>query len=329
MAIVILLCNSYTSSKNKHLKVNLKCLSQATNEYFSNMKILLTGSNGFLGQHLTQFLSDKGYDVLAVSRGAQRIPVGKFLYQSVDLTQKQSVKQAFDAFKPELVIHAAAMSKPDECHLDQAACLLHNVTATEHLVECAARTAARFLYVSTDFIFGENGPHSETAVPNPLNFYGKSKWMAEEKLRASGLNYHIIRPVFIYGKHWEGMRPSFIQWVDQNLSAGKPIKVVADQLRTPSYVQDLCKGIELVFSGPNNIEYHLAGKDIISPFEMALTVARVRNLDSNLITAVTADSFPELVQRAKFSGLKIDKAVQELGYAPVDFETGVRWSFDL
>jgi dTDP-4-dehydrorhamnose reductase len=255
--------------------------------------------------------------------------VGKFLYEAVDLTQKQSVSHSFDAFKPNMVIHSAAMSKPDECHLDQAACLLHNVTATENLLDGASRTGARFLYLSTDFIFGENGPHAETTIPNPLNFYGKSKLIAEEKVKAAGLDYHIVRPVFIYGKHWEGMRPSFIQWVDQNLSADKPIKVVSDQLRTPSYVQDLCKGIELVFSGSANTEYHLAGKDRISPYEMALTVAKVRHLDTHLITPVTADSFPELVQRAKFSGLKIDKAVQELGYDPVDFETGVRLSFGL
>ncbi|OYU54541.1 MAG: NAD(P)-dependent oxidoreductase [Chitinophagaceae bacterium BSSC1] len=325
----MVLCISYTSSKNKQLKLILKCLSLSTNEYFSNMKILVTGSNGFLGQHLTQFLVEKGHQVLALSRGAQRIPVGKFLYQSVDLSQKEAVSQSFEAFKPDLLIHSAAMSKPDECHLDQAACLLHNVTATEHLLAEASKTGARMLYVSTDFIFGENGPHAETAIPNPLNFYGQSKLMAEEIVRASGLDYHIVRPVFIYGKYWEGMRPSFIQWVAQNLEAGKHIKVVSDQLRTPSYVLDLCKGIELVFSGPTNTEYHLAGKDRISPYEMALTVARVKNLDASLITAVTADSFPELVQRAKFSGLKIDKAVQELGYAPVDFETGVRLSFDL
>lgn len=325
----MVLCISYTSSKNKQLKLILKCLSLGTNEYFSNMKILVTGSNGFLGQHLALFLVEKGHQVLALSKGAQRIPVGNFIYQTVELTQKVAVNQAFETFQPHLVIHSAAMSKPDECHLDQVACLLHNVTATEHLIEAASKTSARMLYVSTDFIFGENGPHAETTIPNPLNFYGQSKLMAEEKVRASGLDYHIIRPVFIYGKYWEGMRPSFIQWVAQNLEAGKPIKVVSDQLRTPSYVQDLCKGIELVFSGPSNTEYHLAGKDRISPYEMALTVARVKNLDVSLITAVTADSFPELVQRAKFSGLKIDKAVQELGYDPVDFETGVRLSFGL
>lgn len=289
---------------------------------------MITGSNGFLGQHLTQFLADKGHDILALSRGAQRIPVGNFTYQSVDLTQKEAIKQLFDIFKPQLVIHAAAMSKPDECHVDQAACLLHNVTATEHLIAGARISGARMLYVSTDFIFGENGPHPENAIPQPLNFYGQSKLMAEERVRASGLDYQIVRPVFIYGKFWEGMRPSFIQWVAQNLLAGKPIKVVSDQMRTPTYVQDLCKGIELVFSGTKNTEYHLAGKDFVSPYEMALTVARVKKLDTNLITAVTADSFPELVQRAKFSGLKIDRAVQELGYAPVDFETGVRLSFE-
>ena len=324
----MVLCISYTSSKNKQLKVNPKCLSISTNLYFSNMKMMITGSNGFLGQHLTHFLAAKNHQIMALSKGEQRIPVGNFSYCSVDLTHEHSLAAAFRSFVPELVIHCAAMSKPDECHQNQAECLLHNVTATENLLTHSSKVGARFLYVSTDFIFGENGPHSEDTLPDPLNFYGKSKLMAEDRVRAAGLDYHIVRPVFIYGKTWLGMRPSFIQWVSQNLEAGKSIKVVTDQLRTPSYVLDLCKGIELVFNGPVGTEYHLAGKDQLSPYEMALIVARVRNLDAGLITPVNADNFPEIVTRAKHSGLKIDKAVEELGYSPVDFETGVLLSFE-
>lgn len=228
---------------------------------------------------------------------------------------------------PDAVVHTAAMSKPDECQQDPEKCLLYNVKATSYLINAAQNTNTHFIYMSTDFIFGENGPHSETDDPGPLNFYGESKLMAERLVNQSTTDHCIIRPVFIYGKCWEGMRPSFLHWVKNNLEQGKAIKVVTDQSRTPTYVGDLCKGIEQILLQRTGGVYHLAGKNILSPYAMAVTVAGVLGLNGSLIEPVTSATFPEPVRRSKRSGLKIDKAIRELNYAPVDFEEGVRLSF--
>lgn len=292
------------------------------------MKIIVTGANGFLGQHLSIFLADKGFEVHAVSRGERRIPVAKNIcYHSAELTSVREITAFVEAVKPVAIVHAAALSKPDECNDDKEKCIRHNVDVTQYLVDAARKNNIYVIYISTDFVFGENGPHSEADVPAPLNFYGESKLMAEELVMNSGIDYAIVRPVFIYGRCWEGMRPSFLHWVKNNLEQRKPIKVVTDQSRTPTYVEDLCKGITQLIAGRTKGVYHLAGKNIISPYEMALTVAKVLQLDSTLIEPVTADTFPEPVRRAKRSGLKIDKAVRELGYDPVGFEEGVRRSF--
>lgn len=291
------------------------------------MKVLITGANGFLGQHLSLYMHKEQYDVSAISRGEKRIPLLELPFYSVDLTDKMQVFAIIDKIKPETIIHTAAMSKPDECHTDREACLQNNVTATQNLVDAANRVSARFIYFSTDFIFGEGGPHAENTPPNPLNFYGESKLMAERIVQNSGLEKNIVRPVFIYGAHWEGMRPSFIQWVKQNLEANKPIKVVTDQKRTPTYVGDICKGIDLLLHSKSTETFHFAGADIISPYEMALTVANVLDLPKDLILPVTADTFPEIVKRAKDSGLTIENAKNILGYQPLSFEEGVRMSF--
>ena len=291
------------------------------------MKVLITGANGFLGQHLSLYMDKVKYDVTAISRGEKRIPLPELPFYSVDLTDKMQVFAIIDKIKPDTIIHTAAMSKPDECHTDREACLLNNVTATQNLVDAAKRVSARFIYFSTDFIFGEGGPHAENTPPNPLNFYGESKLMAEQIVKNSGLSSNIVRPVFIYGAHWEGMRPSFIQWVKQNLEANKPIKVVTDQKRTPTYVGDICKGIDLLLQTNSAEIYHFAGSDIISPYEMALIVAKVLGLQEDLIQPVTADTFPEIVKRAKDSGLTIENAKNLLGFEPLSFEEGVRTSF--
>ncbi len=294
------------------------------------MKIMITGTNGFLGQHLTVFFAGKGFEVFAVSRGENRIyEKYKFEYLSVDLTNKAAVAHVLNHVKPDVVIHNAAMSKPDECHNNRENCLLQNVQVTQYLLDACKKLKPYFIYVSTDFVFGEDGPHSEKDATGPLNFYGESKLMAEKAVQQSGLPNAIMRPVFIYGEVWQDMRSNFLYWVKDSLQQNKPIKVVSDQQRTPTYVNDICNGLLAMINKKANGIFHLAGKDIVSPYDMAVTVAKVLNLDASLIEAVTSETFPEPVQRAKKSGLKIDKAIKELGYNPVNFEEGVRLSFGL
>lgn len=292
------------------------------------MKIIVTGANGFLGQHLCLSLSSEGFQVHALSRGECRIPASEnIFYHAAELTDVRNVQMVMDRVRPDVIVHTAAMSKPDECHTDREKCIDCNVRATGYLLDAARKTNAYFVYTSTDFIFGENGPHAEDDQADPLNFYGESKLQAEQLVSRSGLDHAIVRPVFIYGKCWEGIRPSFIHWVKNNLEQEKSIKVVTDQSRTPTYVGDLCKGITSLIKNRIQGTYHLAGKNILSPYDMAITVARILKLDASLIEPVTSDTFPEPVRRAKRSGLKIDKAIAELGYAPVAFEEGVRLSF--
>lgn len=295
------------------------------------MNVLITGANGFLGQHLTLFLAKRDNTVAACSRGECRIPQEySFDYFTVDLTDETSVKKLVAETKPAVIIHTAAMSKPDECNEQRAKCLLHNVEVTRYLVDAALQLDLKphFLYISTDFVFGEDGPHSEDEEKGPLNFYGESKLMSENMVAASGLCYAVVRPVFIYGKVWPGLRPSFLHWVKQNLEAGKNIKVVSDQRRTPTYVEDICKGIYAIVQQRQTGVFHLAGKDVISPYQMAVTVAETLGLDAALIENVTSDSFIEPVKRAKRSGLKIDKARQMLLYDPIDFAEGVKLTFN-
>jgi dTDP-4-dehydrorhamnose reductase len=290
-------------------------------------KILVTGANGFLGQHLSCYLNNGDYQVTATGKGPCRIEKCNGLnYQEVDLLDRNAVAQMLLKISPDIIIHNAALSKPDECENDKNYCLQVNVETTRHLLHA---TNAHFIYISTDFIFGENGPHAEDAPTGPLNFYGESKLIAENLVSQTALQYTIVRPVFIYGAAGRGMRPSFLHWVKNNLINQKPIKVVSDQSRTPTYAEDICKGIQKIIALGATGTFNLAGKDILSPYEMAVKTAEVLQLDASLIEKVTAETFPEPVRRAKKSGLKIEKAKQILDYDPVSFEEGVRLTFAL
>lgn len=288
-------------------------------------KVLITGANGFLGQHLSYNLLKAGFTIIATGRGACRLPFCKELaYAEVELTDMQAVYEMLLKYSPDVIIHNAALSKPDECENNKNLCLKENVETTKYLLK---NTKAHFIYISTDFIFGENGPHKEDAATGPLNFYGESKLLAEKEVMKSGTINTIIRPAFIYGKLWSGMRPSFLHWVKINLEQQKRIKVVSDQRRTPTYATDICKGIETIIRTEIEGVFNLAGKDQLSPWDMAIETANVLQLDSSLIDKVTAETFPEAVKRAKKSGLVIEKAQKELNYNPVSFTEGVRLTF--
>lgn len=290
-------------------------------------KVLVTGANGFLGQHLSCFLKEAGFEVIATGKGPCRIEkCAGIKYVESDLTNKEAVAEMLLKTSPDVIIHNAALSKPDECESNKTLCLQVNVDTTKFLLEA---TDAHFIYISTDFVFGENGPHAEDAETGPLNFYGESKLRAEKLVMQSGKDYTIVRPVFIYGASGPGMRPSFLHWVKSNLEQNKPIKVVSDQSRTPTFADDICKGIESIITKNATGIFHLAGKDILSPYEMAIKTAEVLQLDASLIENVTAETFSEPVIRAKRSGLKIQKAESELDYSPVSFEEGVRLTFSV
>jgi dTDP-4-dehydrorhamnose reductase len=295
------------------------------------MKILVTGANGFLGQHVCVYLKQRGFNVMATSRGESRIPSHfNIQYFSCELTDKIAVEKLVSETKPDVIIHAAAMSKPDECELNKEKCLLHNVTATKYLINAFEKMTgpdSHFIFTSTDFVFGENGPHSEEDIPAPINFYGESKLRAEKLFSETSCLNTIVRPVFIYGEVWDGLRLSYLQQVKNSLEQSKPIKAVSDQRRTPTYVYDVCKGIEEIIIKKKTGIYHLAGKDILSPYQMAATIADYFQLDESLIEEVTLNSFFEAAKRPLRSGLKIEKATADLNYQPVSFKEGIKLAF--
>jgi len=291
------------------------------------MIVIITGVNGFLGQHLSHFLTSRNLTVIGAGKGSCRIEnkdVNLNKYVIANLSNPSEVQQLIEQNPPQWIIHCAAMSKPNDCHFHPAECILHNVTATEYIIEAAQQAGAKLLYLSTDFIFGENGPHQEDDSPAPLNFYGESKLQAEERVKNSGLHWAIVRPVLIYGKQLPGTPPSFLHWVKSSLQNKQPIKVVKDQFRTPTLVTDICEGIFQIITRNAQGIFHLSGNDILTPYQMATMLASEYKLDESLITPVTSDIFPEPVQRAKKSGLLNHKAKKELGFNPLSFAEGVK-----
>ncbi len=292
--------------------------------YIYGMKILVTGSNGLLGQHLVKMLLETtAHQIIATGRGENRLPFeisALYNYFSLDITDGIAVNDFLLNHKPNIIIHAAAMTQPDPCELNPVECWNVNVTATRFLVSAAESNAAKFIYISTDFVFdGTAGPYNETDIPNPVNYYGSSKLAAEKAVVESNTEWAIVRTVLVYGNILVGNRTNIINWVKENLENNRPIKVVGDQWRTPTYVEDLAKGVLLVVEKSATGIYHISGEEGMSPYEMAIAVASYLQLNTSLMTEVNADTFTQPAQRPLKTGFVIDKAKKELGYQPLSF----------
>lgn len=299
------------------------------------MRILITGANGFLGSHLAHFFSQKEVEVFSTGRGPCRDKYREknVDYRAAELTNKKDIQQLIQTIMPDVIIHTAAMSKPNDCHIHREECLQINVEATRYLLGAATaitpQKKVHFIFLSTDFIFGENGPHAENAIPGPLNFYGESKLMAEKIVSAGEIAYTIVRPVFVYGPIWEGTRGGFIQLIKNSLENNQPVMVVTDEERTPTFVGDFCKGISAIIERSKTGIFHLAGKEILSPADMAITTAELLGLPSQLLEKVKGEDLKQVVVRPRKSGLKIQRAINELDFDPVHFEEGLRQSFSI
>ncbi|TGE27008.1 SDR family oxidoreductase [Hymenobacter metallicola] len=290
-------------------------------------RILVTGSNGLLGQKLVELLPQQtGVELIATSRGPNKLaelyPQVRFV--PLDVTDRTQVEQVLAAERPTHLVHTAAMTNVDECELNQEACWAQNVTAVENLVATCVQLGIHLTHVSTDFIFsGEEGPLSEEATPAPVNFYGQSKLAAEQVVQASTGAWAIVRTVLVYGTAHDYGRTNIVLWVRDSLRAGKPIKVVNDQFRTPTLAEDLALGCWLVAKHDATGIFHISSSEMLTPYQMALQVADYFKLDKTLITRVDNSSFSQPAKRPARTGFIISKAQQQLGYQPHSFQEGI------
>ena len=303
------------------------------------MKILITGSNGLLGQKIISLLLNDGsfffgenpVEIFGCSRGENRLENSEsYHYISLDLTDKNRVEAVLMKVSPDCVIHTAAMTNVDECELNPMECVRQNVEATRNLVESLLKLdkeekkRTHFIHLSTDFIFdGQNGPYRENDAPGPLSIYGQSKLDAEKIVIESGLNFAIVRTIIVYGVTHGMSRSNLVLWVAESIKAGKQINVVTDQFRSPTLAEDLACGCLLIAGSGATGVFHISGPDTYSIFDLAKMICEVFELPKDGIQPMESSILNQPAKRPPKTGFIIEKAQRELGYHPMDFKSGV------
>jgi dTDP-4-dehydrorhamnose reductase len=294
-------------------------------------KILITGSNGLLGQKLVQQLkNDKSVFLIATARGENRIPDEQdYEYCSMDISNEDDVNKVISKYKPDTIIHTAAMTNVDACELNQNECKLMNIDAVRFITNAVKNIKnsdfnPHLIHLSTDFIFdGTKGPLDEDELPNPLSYYAWSKLEAERIIIESDLLWSIARTVLVYGVIPRSSRSNVVLWAKSSLEQNKIINVVTDQFRTPTLAEDLAQGCILIAKKKANGIFNISGPDFMSIFELVQRVANFWKLDKSLIQPSTSEGINQPAKRPTITGFIIEKAEKQLGYQPHSFEEGL------
>ncbi|CAM1333826.1 SDR family oxidoreductase [Tenacibaculum aestuariivivum] len=290
-------------------------------------KVLITGSNGLLGQTLVNLLllEKNTYNVVGFSRGKNRSDRNDFEYVSIDITNKVSFFEALNNNRPDVIVNTAAMTNVDACEDDKAACDILNVDVVENLIFFSAKNNIHLIHLSTDFIFdGKNGPYKETDTPNPLNYYGLSKLKSENILKASKIEYTILRTILVYGKIFDMKRSNIVLWVKKSLEEKKEISIVNDQYRMPTYVEDLAVACKLAIDKKVTGIFNISSNQLLSIYEIAQQVAAVFHLDKNLINSISTKELAQKAVRPSVTGFDLNKTNKILNFYPKSFKESLQ-----
>ena len=292
-------------------------------------KILITGSNGLLGQKLVYALLDrKDVQVIATSSGPNRLinTIG-YIYESLDITKKDEVEAIIKKYSPDTIINTAAMTNVDACETKREECWALNVTAVQYIVDAITHYSpeTHLIHLSTDFIFdGEKGSeYVETDKPNPQSYYALSKYESELVLQKSAICWAISRTIIVYGIVDNMSRSNIVLWAKDALTKGQKINVVDDQFRSPTLAEDLADGCILVADKKATGIYHLSGPETMSILELVYRVADHFKLDKSVVTPSKSDNLNQAAKRPPRTGFDISKARKELNYTPHSFEEGL------
>lgn len=279
-------------------------------------KILITGSNGLLGQKLVKLLkSKKTYRIFALSRGEDRMIDQKgYTYYNVDITQKKELTNTIVKIKPDYIIHTAAMTNVDACELNQKECDSINVDAVKTIVDLCKVYNIHLIHLSTDFIFdGEKkGYYKEDDKPNPINYYGLSKLKSERIISNEKINYTILRTILVYGTVDGNDRSNIVLWVKKSLEQRKSINVVTDQYRMPTFADDLAESCLLSIENNAVGIFNVSSNRLMSIYDVAIEVARTFNLDRTLINPIETSQLKLPAMRPPNTGFNLDRSILTL-----------------
>jgi len=273
------------------------------------MKILVTGASGLLGIRLVELAITRGHEVCSTYHAH---PFTQGSARGLDLADEKEVRRWVIEAGPDALIHSAAITDVDFCEKNPELAMRVNGSATGSLAEACRDVGSHLVYISTDYVFdGKSGLYKENDEPKPINVYGQSKLLGEQRLLQSNADFCVARTSVLYGWGREH-RPNFATWLHGSLKARRKVTVVTDQYASPTLNTNLARMLIEVAERRIHGILHLAGSTRISRYEFAVMLAKQFGFDENLLTPVKAEATNWTARRPYDSSLNVAKAQEML-----------------
>lgn len=241
----------------------------------------------------------------------------------MDITSRKDVKELCLRLKPDFIVHTAAFTNVDACETERQKAWLVNVQSVEYLVQASRLMDAHLVHFSTDYVFdGHAGPYAESAIPNPLGYYAKTKLASENVCLTSSIDCTIIRTNVLYGPT-QSLKPDFVMWVLGKLAEGKPFSVIDDQYSNPTLIDDLAHLVEKIIQSRQKGIFHTGGSNWENRYQTARRVATIFKLNADLISPTNSASLHQAALRPMKGGLIPLKAETTFGIKFSSLESGL------
>lgn len=260
------------------------------------MKVLVTGAKGQLGYDVVERLKELNIEHIGVDR------------DDFDLTNERQTKEYIVNYKPDVVIHCAAYTAVDKAEDEKEICYAVNVLGTKYVVEACKELNAKMVYISTDYVFdGEKEePYEVDDKPNPINYYGYTKYQGEEEVKNNLKKYFIVRISWVFGRNGNNFVKTMLRLGQER----KEIKVVSDQVGSPTYTYDLAILLcDMIKTDKYGI-YHATNEGYCSWYEFACEIFKIAGMDVKVIP-IKSEEYPTRARRPRNSMLNKENLRKE------------------
>lgn len=285
-------------------------------------RVAVTGANGLLGGEAVAQAVAAGHEVLALGRGACRLPRGRFEWASAELGSG-ALERALLDWRPTHLLHAGAATDVDGCERDPVAAWRANVDGTAEAARACRALGARLVAVSTDYVFdGEAGPYAEEDRPNPRGAYARSKRCGEEAALVLAPGCAVARVAVVYSGR-PGAKSTFATQVVEKLSRGEPVKAFSDQfVSTTLAASGAAMCLELLTETDYAGVLHACDATVLDRVAFARAVAARFGLSGQIVPVRTAEvNLP--APRPLRAGLKVARAAALLRNKPLPLEVAL------
>jgi dTDP-4-dehydrorhamnose reductase len=284
------------------------------------MRVLITGGQGQLGRELQRALrlpresegQPSGWLGAGLKPGPRGISGTHVLaldLPELDVTDADAVGRAFDQAKPDLVIHAAALTDTSLCEEDPALAMRVNAEGSLHVAEACRRVDAAMVYVSTNEVFDgppRREPYAESDEPRPINAYGRSKLEGERLVRGTLPRCYVVRTAWLYAEGGNNFPAKILRAAEDR----RELSVVTDEVATPTWARDLAQAIIRLAGQPAYGTYHLTNDGYCSRFRWAAEVLRLAGRADVMLRATTMAEYASGPPKPPFTALRNEAAAR-------------------